>query len=120
MKTKYRQFFLSHPVRQLPYVSNVLYCLIDSPPYGSLFCATSKFPSEIQSLPTSLPASPTSPDILSGKSHIPSEMPGKSGIIPKSKHRVDARDLIAAADGALQASSLFSEYTDVRKSPSHP
>ncbi len=26
---------------------------------------------------TSLPASPTSPDILSGKSHIPSEMPGK-------------------------------------------
>ena len=24
MKTKYRQFFLSHPVRQLPYVSNVL------------------------------------------------------------------------------------------------
>ena len=24
-----------------------------------------------------LPASPTSPDILSGKSHIPSEMPGK-------------------------------------------
>lgn len=34
---------------------------------------------------TSLPASPTSPDILSGKSHIPFEMPGKKRNNPENQ-----------------------------------
>ena len=70
---------------------------------------------------TSLPASPTSPDILSGKSHIPSEMPGKKRNNPEIQ-TPGRRSWSYRRCGwrFCRHQAFFSEYTDVRKSPSHP
>ena len=57
IEPKYHALFLLHPVWQLPYVSNLSYCLIGSYPSGAFlgFLNYSLGPASTRALPASLP-----------------------------------------------------------------